>query len=66
MTAGQTNPINWPRVRWFHWLVLALLLAAEQVSGWDRIDKQSLWIDEYWALYLATGEAISSFKRRTT
>jgi hypothetical protein len=62
MTAGQTNPINWPRVRWFHWLVLALLLAAGTSIRWDRIDKQSLWIDEYWALYLATGRGDQLFQ----
>jgi hypothetical protein len=62
MTAGETTPIAWPRVRWFHWVLLALILAASAGIRWDRIDKQSLWIDEYWALYLATGRGNHVFE----
>jgi hypothetical protein len=44
-----------PRLRWFHIALLGVLIA---ISGWfrlDRIDRESLTLDEYWALYLATG-----------
>jgi hypothetical protein len=58
MTAGaKLRP-----VRWFHLLILALLLA---VGGWMRasgIDRQSLSLDEYWALYLATGRGQQVFQ----
>jgi len=62
MTAGQANLLAWPRARWFHWMLLALLLAAGAAIRWDHIDQQSLWIDEYSTLYLATGRGIQLFE----
>jgi hypothetical protein len=37
------------------WIVLLCLLALAGSMRWYRIDRESLAIDEYWALYLATG-----------
>ena len=62
MTAAEPNSIAWPPLLWFHCLLLALLLAAAAAIRWDRIDRQSLWIDEYWALYLATGRGDQLFE----
>jgi uncharacterized membrane protein len=45
------------RPRWFHLLLLLLLLVIGSQLRFHRIAQQSLWIDEYWAVYLATGRA---------
>jgi 4-amino-4-deoxy-L-arabinose transferase-like glycosyltransferase len=44
-----------PQLRWIHLAVLGALLAAGAILRIHLIDKQSLWLDEYWAVYLATG-----------
>jgi hypothetical protein len=36
-------------------VILACLLCIGGFFRFDHIAKQSLWVDEYWALYLATG-----------
>jgi 4-amino-4-deoxy-L-arabinose transferase-like glycosyltransferase len=43
------------RVRWFHLLILFALIAEGAVLRFDRLGSDSLWLDEYWTLYLATG-----------
>ncbi len=55
MAAPEISCNSVPRLRWFHVALLGALIA---ISGWfrlDRIDRESLTLDEYWALYLATG-----------
>jgi hypothetical protein len=55
MSAGETTLVAWPRVRWFHWVLLVLILGVGTGVRWDCIGKENLWLDEYWALYLSTG-----------
>jgi uncharacterized membrane protein len=50
------------RPRWFHLLLLLGLLVAAGLLRFHRIDQQSLWIDEYWADYLATGRGNSLYQ----
>jgi uncharacterized membrane protein len=47
------------RTRWFHWLILLGILIAGAGMRFYRIGQQSLWLDEYWAVYLATGRGDS-------
>lgn len=65
-SAGITGSARIPAavrpVRWFHLLILILLLALGGAMRWSGIDKESLAFDEYWALYLATGRSIQVFK----
>lgn len=61
MTSLSGNPPRVSPLRWFHVVVLAALIA---LSGWirlDRIDRESLTLDEYWALYLATARGDQVF-----
>ena len=54
----ETNafaPLAPARTRWIHWLLLAVLLSAGGVLRYHQIVKESLWLDEYWSLYLSTG-----------
>jgi hypothetical protein len=55
MTLAESNPSAVRRVRWFHLLILILLLLIGGAMRSYRIDRESLSLDEYWALYLATG-----------
>jgi hypothetical protein len=55
MMASQPNPNAAGRVRWFHLLILIFLLLIGGMMRTYRIGKESLSLDEYWALYLATG-----------
>jgi hypothetical protein len=49
-------------LRWFHFVLLILLLLIGASARWYRIGKESLSIDEYWALYLATGRGDEAFR----
>jgi hypothetical protein len=51
------------RAQWLTGLLLLLLLAAAAVLRFHQIGAQSLWLDEYWALYLATGRGDEAFNR---
>jgi hypothetical protein len=62
MTADAANPGLVPTVRWFHLVVLAALLLIGGSMRWYRIDKESLALDEYWSLYLATGRGNQLFE----
>ena len=53
--SGAPNPDAVGRVRWFHLLILMALLLVGSAMRSYRLDKESLALDEYWALYLATG-----------
>ena len=62
MTSLSGNPAAGFVPRWFHVVLLAALIA---LSGWirlDRLDRESLTLDEYWALYLATGRGDQVFQ----
>jgi hypothetical protein len=48
---------------WLVGSILLLLLAAAAVLRFHQIGAQSLWLDEYWALYLATARGDSAFER---
>lgn len=61
-TRPARSAASLPRPRWFHLLSLGVLLAAGTVLRFNQIDRQSLWIDEYWALYLATGRGDALFE----
>ena len=41
--------------------ILCVLLCVGTFLRFDRISKESLWVDEYWALYLATGRGNQIF-----
>lgn len=62
MTAGTSNSSTVSPLRWFHLLLLLLVLCLGASMRWYRIDSQSLWFDEYWALYLATGRGDQLFQ----
>jgi hypothetical protein len=61
MTAGSPNPASVSPLRWFHFVLLIFLLFIGASARWYRIGKESLTIDEYWALYLATGRGEEVF-----
>ncbi len=44
-----------PRTRWHHILILAGLVLVGALFRFHRIAANSMWVDEYWAVYLATG-----------
>jgi hypothetical protein len=62
MMAGIPNPGTVSPLRWFHFVLLILLLFIGAWAHWYRIGKESLSIDEYWALYLATGRGDEVFR----
>src|ERR1700677_5141133 len=43
------------RIRWIHLVSIVIVLGAAAILRLHLLDKQSLWLDEYWAVYLATG-----------
>ncbi len=53
-----------PNVRagWIQLLVLAVALLIGGAMRWYRIGRESLSLDEYWALYLATGRGSEIFE----
>jgi uncharacterized membrane protein len=51
-----------PRTRWFHLSILALLVVVAAGFRWRHIDRFSIWGDEYWALYIATGRGDQLFQ----
>ncbi|HEX4053328.1 MAG TPA: glycosyltransferase family 39 protein [Tepidisphaeraceae bacterium] len=53
---------DWGRVRWFHLLILIGLLLIGGAMRWYRIGRESLSLDEYWALYLASGRGSEIFE----
>ncbi len=59
--AGPPNSAAVSPLRWFHWLLLLLLLFVGASARWYRIGRESLSIDEYWSLYLATGRGEEAF-----
>jgi hypothetical protein len=60
MMAAATSHATSPR--WFYWGILFVILALAVPMRWYRIDKESLSLDEYWALYLATGRGSELFQ----
>lgn len=61
MTFAATHLPDPTRARWFHWVLLGLLLGAGALLRFRQIDRQSLWIDEYWTLYQSTGRGNALF-----
>jgi uncharacterized membrane protein len=55
------GPFAGGRIRWFHWLLLAVLLLIGADFRFTGIGRQSVWLDEYWTLYLATGRGNQLF-----
>jgi hypothetical protein len=47
--------------RWMAGVILLLLLVAATVLRFHQIGRQSLWLDEFWTLYLATGRDQDAF-----
>jgi len=62
MTSPSENPARISPLRWFHILLLTILLTLAGFIHHDRIARESLTIDEYWALYLATGRGDQLFQ----
>jgi hypothetical protein len=60
MTAASPSHAMCPR--WYHWGILFAILALAVPMRWYRIDRESLSLDEYWALYLATGRGSELFQ----
>src|ERR1700683_1671130 len=62
MIETQENPPNadGPRT-WLTTLILLALLAAGAVLRFHGIGAQSLWLDEYWAVYLSTARDDQAF-----
>jgi hypothetical protein len=49
-------------VRWFHWIILAALVAIGAGLRFHQITKTSLWPDEFWSsVHLATGRGTALF-----
>src|SRR5580704_8247756 len=61
MTADIATPRAMARLQIIPWILLACLLVLAGSMRWYRIDKESLTIDEYWALYLSTGRGEQLF-----
>jgi uncharacterized membrane protein len=62
MTAGDTTPVAPTRLRWFHWVLLAVLLALGAALRFHDLTKTSLWPDEFWSsVHLATGRGTALF-----
>jgi hypothetical protein len=53
------------RIRWFHWVMLGVILCAGAAFRFRNIGRESLWIDEYWTLYQATGRGDALFQMPT-
>jgi dolichyl-phosphate-mannose-protein mannosyltransferase len=49
------------RTRWFHWIILAILLAVGAGLRFHGIARESEWPDEFWGIYLATGRGDAAF-----
>jgi hypothetical protein len=62
MTSTCENPAGVSPLRWFHIVLLAALLVLSGYIHHDRINRESLTLDEYWALYLATGRGDQLFQ----
>ncbi len=62
MSTLSINPPAPPKTRWFHLVLLSALLALGATLRLNRIDSSSLWIDEYWNLYEATGRGSALFQ----
>jgi len=62
---GRADPVEANRCpsAWLSGLILLLLLAAAAVLRFQGIGGQSLWLDEYWALYLATARGDDALDR---
>lgn len=50
------------RAAWIQLLILAVVLLIGGAMRWYRIDRESLSLDEYWALYLASGRGGEVFE----
>lgn len=61
----QGHPADGPNIPagWLTGLILLLLLVAAAVLRFHQISAQSLWMDEYWVLYLATARGDDAFSR---
>jgi uncharacterized membrane protein len=53
LLAPDSQPV--PSTHAIHWIILICLLGTGATFRFYRIDRQALWLDEYWAVYLATG-----------
>jgi hypothetical protein len=49
------------RLRWHHVFVLTGLVLIGSLFRFHRIVDQGIWLDEYWAVYLATGRGDAIF-----
>ena len=50
-----------PRTRWHHIIFLTGLVLVGALFRFHRIAADSMWVDEYWAVYLATGRGDAIF-----
>ena len=48
------TPTSAPPTRWYHLALLLLLLIPGSQIRFHRLSSRSLWMDEYWSLYLST------------